>query len=759
MKNLNKILVPFVFIVLIFSCSKDDGPATTPPQENKAPEISEQSFNVSEDILDSAIIGTIAATDPEEDELTFSITTNSNDLFEITNEGVLSLATGKNLDFETDESHVITVEVSDGELTATASIIVVVIDKDENTTPVIEAQSFTVAEDITDDAEIGTVEATDETTLTYNITTNSNDLFEITDDGILSLAPGQSLDFETAENHTILVEVSDGQLTATAEITIIVLNINEAPVIEAQSFSVAEDITDDTEIGTVMATYETAITFSIATNSNDLFEITNDGVLSLAPGKSLDFETAQTHTITVEVSDGELTSTAEITINVTDIADTNPDAFITVWQTTTASESITIPTNPDYTYSYNVDWGDGTTSENQTGNANHIYDVAGVYTVSITGNFPAIYFNGEGDREKIESIQQWGIIEWKSMERAFYGCSNLTYTATDRPDLSEVTNMEYMFFQATSFNGDLNNWDVSSVKSMGSMFRNATSFNGNISNWDVSSVVKMYRMFHYATSFNQDLSNWNVSSATNMISMFDNASSFNSDISNWNVSSVINTKHMFNDASSFNSDIGNWDVSSVTDMSSMFRNASSFNQDLSSWNTGLVTDMQSMFTGATSFNSDISNWDLSLVTNLGHMFADASSFNGNISNWNVSSVSYTYGMFRNATSFNVDISSWDVSSVTNMYRMFYGATSFNQDLSNWDISLVSDMENMFDDSNLSIENYDATLKGWSELSTAPNDIELGVANLAYCDDGEAARTVLEAKGWTFAGDSKSADCP
>ena len=39
------------------------------------------------------------------------------------------------------------------------------------------------------------------------------------------------------------------------------------------------------------------------------------------------------------------------------------DAFITQWQTSsnvTGNPYVTIPTHPDETYDYNVDWGDGT---------------------------------------------------------------------------------------------------------------------------------------------------------------------------------------------------------------------------------------------------------------------------------------------------------------------------------------------------------------------------------------------------------------
>jgi hypothetical protein len=38
---------------------------------------------------------------------------------------------------------------------------------------------------------------------------------------------------------------------------------------------------------------------------------------------------------------------------------------------------------------------------------NHTYDNPGTYTVSIRGDFPRIYFNNGGDRQKLLDIVQW----------------------------------------------------------------------------------------------------------------------------------------------------------------------------------------------------------------------------------------------------------------------------------------------------------------------------------------------------------------
>ncbi|MDG4949373.1 BspA family leucine-rich repeat surface protein [Weeksellaceae bacterium KMM 9724] len=229
---------------------------------------------------------------------------------------------------------------------------------------------------------------------------------------------------------------------------------------------------------------------------------------------------------------------------------TPSNSFITTWQTTSDNESITIPTTGSG-YNYNIDWGDGDTQTGLLGDATHTYSTAGLYTIEISGDFPRIYFNNTGDKDKIMSIEQWGDINWTSMENAFTGCSNLISNALDMPDLSMVTNMKGMFGYATSFNGDANimNWDVSNVTNMHGMFGGASNFNADINNWNVENVSNMKLMFSYATSFNQDLSSWNVGSVINMDSMFRGATAFDQNIGNWNVTNVVNMSNMLKGAS------------------------------------------------------------------------------------------------------------------------------------------------------------------------------------------------------------------
>ena len=443
----------------------------------------------------------------------------------------------------------------------------------------------------------------------------------------------------------------------------------------------------------------------------------------------------------------------EVTITVNEAGSTAN--FITTWRTTTANESITIPTE-GIGYNYIVYWGDGSSESGQRGNATHSYTSAGDHTVSIGGIFPRIYFNNEGDTAKIREVTQWGNTAWTSMTNAFYGANNLTVTATDAPDLSGVTDMRDMFHGATSFNQDISGWNTATVEYMQNMFNGATAFNQDIGGWNVEEVTGMDYMFSGATSFNGDIGGWNTAQVTDMQSMFSGASSFNQDIGNWNTAQVWLMYSMFFGASSFNQDIGNWNTEQVWRMSSMFSGASSFNQDIGNWNTEQVTDMRWMFSEATSFSQDIGNWNTAKVTNMQNMFNGATSFNQDIGNWNTAQVTTMSYMFYEATAFNQDIGNWNTAQVTDMLFMFFNATSFDQNVGRWNVEAVTNMQGMFADVTLSLANYDALLTGWDEQNLQTGVIFDGGDANYNSDAAHLARgNMISSDGWIITDDGRA----
>ncbi|WP_353777643.1 BspA family leucine-rich repeat surface protein [Winogradskyella sp. 3972H.M.0a.05] len=413
------------------------------------------------------------------------------------------------------------------------------------------------------------------------------------------------------------------------------------------------------------------------------------------------------------------------------------DYFITTWQTDNVGDSnatsITIPTFPGESYNYQVDWSyDGVTfnveDANVTGDITHDYGVAGTYTVAISGTFPRIYFDDGGDNEKILTIEQWGSIQWTSMEGAFDDCANLNITnpTIDTPDLSNVTNLGTMFNDCLSFNANVNNWDVSNVEIFDEMFSTCVIFDQPLNGWNMSSATSLSYMFYEAEAFNQPLNNWNTSSVTNMEGVFSSALAFDQDLNNWNTSNVTSMYEMFDAAEVFNGDISTWNVGNVEDMEDLFDGAYLFNRDISSWNVSKVEDMTSMFEGAELFNQDISGWNVSSVTNM-------------------------YRMFRNADNFDQNLGSWDIGSIV-------------------DISFQDGMEEMFGSGpggiKMSVANYDATLIGWNTDSSGldgdgiddiPQNIVFGGGKNTYCTSEVERQNLIDTHGWAV--NDNGFDCP
>ncbi|MEX0315324.1 MAG: BspA family leucine-rich repeat surface protein [Allomuricauda sp.] len=403
-----------------------------------------------------------------------------------------------------------------------------------NSAPVVEAKTITVDETAT--GQIGTVTASDPDgdDITLGISTNFEGLYVITDAGALSLAAGQSLDGKAS--HSITVTAFDGDLSGEGKITINVNDVNKAPVVEAQTFEVDENVAGPLKIdpGVVATDAEgDALAYELTDDANGLFDISPEGgVLSLADGQTLDYEAAASHVIIVSVSDGINTTTAELTINVIDdgLMSDDPNSFVTTWEIPSDGFNLQIGIDDQYFYDFIIDWGDGSEVETFVDigdNPTHEYATAGTYTVAIQGDFPAILmFNNVPNSTALalKGIQQWGTIAWETMNLAFAGCANLSeYTAQDSPNLDNVTSMLGMFIDVQAFNGDIGDWDVSNVTDMSQMFSGAELFNQDISGWDVSNVIDMSFMFSGADLFNQDIGGWDISKVTDMEGMFDNS--------------------------------------------------------------------------------------------------------------------------------------------------------------------------------------------------------------------------------------------
>ncbi len=248
----------------------------------------------------------------------------------------------------------------------------------------------------------------------------------------------------------------------------------------------------------------------------------------------------------------------------------------------------------------------------------------GTYRIAIrpVGPTPFHRILSSSHLQDLLAIEQWGTTVWSTLESAFIDCTTLsTISATDAPVLTNVTNTAGMFAGCSALASapNINNWDMSHVTNMREMFYNARLFNEPIGNWDVSNVTDMFSLFFFATAFNQPLNSWNVGNVTNFGGMFYYASVFDQPLDSWNVSKANDLNSMFVFALAFNHPLNSWDVSNVTAAHYMFYGALAFNQPLDNWDMSKVTNLSYMFNGAAAFNGNLGKWALNSAVNIDHI--------------------------------------------------------------------------------------------------------------------------------------------
>ncbi|MDB4059576.1 S8 family serine peptidase [Gammaproteobacteria bacterium] len=263
-------------------------------------------FNADEN---QTVIGLVTADDVDSSSITFSI--SGSDLA-LTSDGTLSFLTAP--DYETKSSYSATITASDGDLSATQAITVNVNNLNDNAPVFTSSASFNADENQT---SINTVTATDADDSSLSFTISGSELL-INNDGILTFAT--TPDYETKSSYTATITVSDGVASAAQNITVSINNLNDnAPVFTSSaSFSAAEN---QIAIGTVTATDADGNSMSFSVSGSEL-SISTAGQLSFITAP--DYETTTSYTATVTVSDGNLTASQNITINVSNLNDNAP---------------------------------------------------------------------------------------------------------------------------------------------------------------------------------------------------------------------------------------------------------------------------------------------------------------------------------------------------------------------------------------------------------------------------------------------------
>ena len=289
--------------------------------------------SVDENATAGTTVATLSTVDADAgDSHTYAITNDPSGFFEIVGNEV-RVAAGANIDFETDQSHDITVETTDAGGNTYSEIITLTVNDliDENPTD-ITLTGGSVDENAaagTTVATLSTVDADAGDSHTYAITNDPSGFFEIVGNEV-RVAAGAAIDFETDQSHDITVETTDAGGNTYSEVVTLTVNdlIDENPTdITLTGGSVDENAAAGTTVATlstVDADAGDSHTYAITNDPSGFFEIVGNQI-RVAAGATIDFETDQTHDITVETTDaGGNTYSEVITLTVNDLIDENP---------------------------------------------------------------------------------------------------------------------------------------------------------------------------------------------------------------------------------------------------------------------------------------------------------------------------------------------------------------------------------------------------------------------------------------------------
>jgi len=306
---------------------------------------------VAENAANGTVVGvTAAATDPDVgDSVTYTLTDDAGGRFAINvTTGIVTVADGSLLNYEAAASQNITVKATSSDGSSSTGIFTISILPVNDNNPVITSNGggATAFVNVDENATaVTTVTATDADlpaqTLTYSIIPGMDGLkFNIdTNTGALTFVAAP--DFESPTDggldnvYEVRVEVSDGNFTNTQDIFITINPINEsAPVITSgASFTVNENSLAVTVVTATDADRPVqTLTFSIVSGGDAGQFMIDPGTGFLSFITPPDFESPtdiganNVYQVTVQVSDGALTSSQTVFVTVVNVNDNAPTA-------------------------------------------------------------------------------------------------------------------------------------------------------------------------------------------------------------------------------------------------------------------------------------------------------------------------------------------------------------------------------------------------------------------------------------------------
>ncbi len=265
-----------------------NAPPTTPVDANPTPnavtENAPSGSSVNLAALSSDMPGTV---------IDYALTDNAGGRFAINPmTGVVTVANGALIDYETSPGHSysITVQASDGSLASTQTFAIAVTNAAPSSPADGDGGANAVDEGAANGAAVGVAaQASDPSggDVTYSLTDDAGGRFAIDSvTGIVTVADGALLDFETASSHDIAVRASDssGAFNTDSTFTVAVGNVNEAPTAMPDTNGVDAVVEAGVNPGNTPFPGDPSASGNVLTNDTDVDLGDTKAVLGVAAG-------------------------------------------------------------------------------------------------------------------------------------------------------------------------------------------------------------------------------------------------------------------------------------------------------------------------------------------------------------------------------------------------------------------------------------------------------------------------------------------
>ncbi|KAI8782077.1 protocadherin Fat 4 [Biomphalaria glabrata] len=314
-----------------------------------------QTVHIQEPAAVNDVVTTIACTDADGDNLTYSALTNSATFTFTTNQMKLL----KQVDYDSATQYYdVDVEVTDSVHVQTVKVRVIVDHKNEFDPTFATNPTFSVNENDISNPVVTTYTASDADyspdnivsyALQFAIATDENFFGIDTSSGKISLKA--ALDYEAKRVYALTVVATDGAGSkGTGTVTVSVLDVNDnAPTCPQYTYvkSVSENSSPQVIVNSLGCTDPdgTAITYALSISSGTSFSIISTDKVNL--DSDLDYEATSSYTLTVKVTDAGtpvLTSTVIIYVDVINVNDGAP-TFSPTTQTVSLDENVAVGTS------------------------------------------------------------------------------------------------------------------------------------------------------------------------------------------------------------------------------------------------------------------------------------------------------------------------------------------------------------------------------------------------------------------------------